>query len=331
MTQELSSPREKGPAQADQRDTRKLITKYAPAAVLVLLFAVLTMANPNFVSPYNLTTIFDLTATLLVIALGQTFVIMLGSIDLSVGAITSLVSVIFALAICKVGYWAFPIALLVGGICGMVNGFAFTRLKIPSFITTLGTLGIFQSLAFVFANGAPVQIKYQFIDKLDVIGGKTLGISNLHLFAVLVLIVFIVIHYLTKTGRYLTAVGSAEKASWIAGVNVERVKFVAMTLSGVTAGLAGVFLASQLYSGTPSLGLPYQLQSIASVAVGGTALSGGVGGPSRTLIGVLVMALLANGMNVVGVNIYAQQIVTGVVVIAAVGLTLDRSKVPVVK
>lgn len=320
-----------GGSGVQSRGTKKLLAQYAPFIVLAVLVVTLTVANPSFLGSYNIQTILDLSASLLVIALGQTLVIMLGGIDLSVGAIVSLVSVVFALSIGTIGYWAYGLAILTGALAGVVNGLVFTKLRIPSFIATLGTMGVFQSLAYVFAKGAPVQIKYNQLGLLDIITGKTLGISNLHLFALLALALFIVLSRYTRLGRYIAAVGSAERATWISGVDVDSVKFLAMTISGLTAGIAGVFLASQLFSGTPSLGLPYQLQSIAAVVVGGTALTGGVGGPLRTLVGVLVMALLSNGMNVVGVNIYAQQIVTGIVVIAAVGLTLDRAKVPVIK
>jgi ribose transport system permease protein len=318
-------------SEVQRLDRRSMLVQYAPFAVLGILIIVMTAANPSFLSRYNLQTIFDLTATLLVIALGQTFVIMLGSIDLSVGAIASLVSVVFAICIGKIGYWAYPAAIATGAVAGAINGIVFTKMKIPSFITTLGTLGLFQSIGYVLANGAPVQIKYGKLDMLEAINGSTLGISNLYVWAALILVVFIIVHRYTKLGRMISAVGNAERATWICGGDVSRVKFSAMMLSGLCAGISGIFLASQLFSGTPSLGAPYQLQSIASVAMGGTALTGGVGGPARTLVGVLVIAFLSNGMNVVGVNIYAQQIVTGFVVVAAVGLTLDRSKVPVIK
>lgn len=333
MNHDTSNPKDSVTAVAapPKQNFRKLATQYAPYAVLLVLTIVLSIGNANFLSAYNLQTIFDLTSALLMISLGQMLVIMLGCIDLSVGAITSLVSVIFALLVGTLGYWAFVIALLAGLLAGAINGLIFSRFKIPSFIATLGTLGIFQSMAYVFANGAPVQIKYSFVKLLDVINGSTFGISNLHLFAFLVFLIFAGFHRYTKTGRQIMAVGSAEKAAWISGVNVPYIKFAAMMISGLTAGIAGIFLASQLVSGTPSLGLPYQLQSVAAVVVGGTALTGGVGSPVRTLAGVLAMALLANGMNVVGVDVYAQQIVTGVVVILAVWFTLDRSKISVIK
>jgi ribose transport system permease protein len=318
-------------SEVQRLDRRLMLVQYAPFAVLIILITVMTAANPSFLSRYNLQTISDLTATLMVIALGQTFVIMLGSIDLSVGAIASLVSVVFAICIAKIGYWAYPVAIAVGALAGAINGIIFTKMKIPSFITTLGTLGLFQSVAYVLANGAPVQIKYSMLGMLDVVSGTTLGISNLYLLSAVVFAISVIIHRYTKLGRTISAVGNAERAAWICGVDISKVKLCAMLLSGLCAGISGIFLACQLFSGTPSLGMPYQLQSIASVAIGGTALTGGVGGPARTLVGVLVISFLSNGMNVVGVNIYAQQIVTGFVVVAAVGLTLDRSKVPVIK
>jgi ribose transport system permease protein len=318
-------------ATSQKKDYKKLVTEYAPYGIVILLAVLLTIGNANFLSPYNLQTIFDLSAALLMIALGEMTVVLLGCIDLSVGAIVSLVSVVFALTVGVVGYWAFIIALFVGFLAGVVNGIVFARFKIPSFIATLGTLGIFQSLAYVFANGAPVQIKYSFINILGIVSGNIFGISNLHLLAVFVLIVFVMFNKYTKTGRHILAVGNAEKAAWIAGVNTSKIKFIAMVISGFTAGIAGIFLASQLVSGTPTLGMPYQLQAVAATVVGGTALTGGVGSPMRTFAGVLAMALLSNGMNVVGVNIYAQQIVTGVVVVLAVWFTLDRSKISVIK
>ncbi|MGE5481854.1 MAG: ABC transporter permease [Bacteroidota bacterium] len=313
------------------RDYRRLFATYSAYFLLVALVLVMTSFNPNFLNRYNVQTILDQVAVLVVIALGQMFVIMLGSIDLSVGATASLVSVIFALSVARFGYWSYVFGLAAGLLAGLANGLLLAKLKIPSFIATLGTLGIFRSLAFLFANGAPVQIPYAYSKYLGVLTGTTLGLSRLHLFALLVLVAFFVVGRFTKTGRAISAIGSAERASWISGLNVDRTKIIALTLSGLTAGIAGVFLASQLLSGTPSVGLPYQLESIAAVVVGGTALTGGVGGVVQTLVGALIMALLSNGMNVIGVNIYAQQIVTGIVVVAAVGLTLDRSKIAVIK
>lgn len=312
-------------------DWRTRISRYGALVVLVLLAGTLSLANPMFLSPYNLQTILDLTATLLMVSLGQTFVIMLGGIDLSSGAIVSIVSVVFALAVSRWGAWAFLLAAGAGALAGLINGLIFTRARIPSFIATLGTSGIFLSLAYLFSGGAPVQIKPSAFAYLDLVTGRTLGVSRVYWIAGLVFLVFFLLQRFTPMGRYMLAVGSAERVAFISGAPIERVKTAAMFISGLTSGLAGILLASTLFSGTPGLGLPYQLQSIATVVVGGTALTGGVGGLGQTLVGAVIMSMLSNGMNVAGVNIYAQQIVTGMVVIGGVALTLDRGKIPVIK
>src|SRR5690606_36359522 len=153
---------------------------------------------------------------------------------------------------------------------------------------------------------------------LNLVNGATFGVKNAYWFTIAVFLAFFLIERYSRTGRYLFAVGAAERASWISGIDVPVVKFFAMSLSGLGAAMGGILLAADLFSGTPTLGNPYQLQSIATVVVGGTALTGGVGGVGRTLIGALIMSMLANGMNVVGVNMYAQQIVTGLVIVLAV-------------
>lgn len=325
---ERATTEAKGPT---KRDLRTTLIRYTPFGVMLGLAIALYLGNPMFLSPYNIQTILNLTAILLLISLGQTFVIMLGGIDLSVGAVASLVSVIFATLLPSLGYWAYVVAVLAGLAAGAANGIVFTRIRIPSFITTLGTMGVFLSLAYFVSGGAPVGVRPAAFRYLNLINGTTMGLKNAYWVALLVFLGFLVIQQYTRIGRYIFAVGAAERAAWISGTNVRVVKFFAMLLSGLAAGLAGILLVADLFSGTPTIGSPYQLQAIATVVVGGTALTGGVGGVGRTLVGALIMSMLSNGMNVVGINVYAQQIVTGLVIVGAVALTLDRSNLPVIK
>ena len=295
--------------------------------VLALLFA---LGNRNFLSGYNLNTIASYAAILLVVGLGQMCAILVGWIDLSVGGLMSFISVLFVVAVKVVGYWAFPLCIVAGALVGYANGTILTRIKIPSFIATLGTGGILTSFALL-VSPLPVVAPAARYGILDIVNGSLLRVGNLLALTLLIFVVFYILMRFTVIGKSIFYVGSNITMSWMSGIDITRTRNFAFILSSVGASLAAIFLSCGMYGGDPSLGRVYILNSIAAVVVGGTALTGGTGGPVNTLIGALVLAVMENGMNVVGVNAYFQQSILGAVIIISVFLTFDRSKVSMIK
>jgi ribose/xylose/arabinose/galactoside ABC-type transport system permease subunit len=295
--------------------------------VLVLLF---TLGNGNFLSLYNLNTIASYGAILLVVGLGQMCTILIGGIDLSVGGLMSLISVVFVVSLKMIGFWAFPLCIAIGIAFGYLNGNILTRIRIPSFIATLGTGGIMTSLALL-ASPLPVDAPAARYGMLEIVNGSLFKIGNLLLLTLIIFVAFYVILRFTVIGKSIFYVGSNIKMSWMSGIDIVKTRNFAYILSGVGATLAAIFLSCGQYGGDPALGRVYVLNSIAAVVVGGTAMTGGTGGPINTLIGAFVLSTMENGMNVVGVNAYFQQSILGAVIVISVFLTFDRSKVSMVK
>jgi ribose/xylose/arabinose/galactoside ABC-type transport system permease subunit len=309
----------------------KIPPVYITVALLVVVGLAFYLGNPNFLTPYNLNTIISFSAILLMVALGQMCTILVGGIDLSVGGLVSFISVAFILLIKPIGYWAYPACILMGVLAGYINGLILTRIKIPSFIATLGTGGILTSLAYL-VSPRPVNLSpdsYQVVD--TVVNGSLLGVSNVLYIGLAVFLLFFAILRFTSTGRNIFYIGSNIKMSWMSGINIVKTRNIAFILSGLGAALVGITMSSIRYGGDPVVGTAYVLNSIAAVVVGGTALTGGTGGVVNTLFGAIFMSMLDNGMNVVGIDQYLQQAILGIMVIIGVTLTFDRTKTPIVK
>jgi ribose/xylose/arabinose/galactoside ABC-type transport system permease subunit len=299
---------------------------------LSVVVVVLVFSSPQaFLSSYNVGTLLDYAATYFIAAIGLTFVIMIGSIDLSIGGMLSLFTVVFVLTLNSLGFWAYLITIGLGFLLGMANGLIFTKLKIPSFIGTFGASGVFASLALIISGGRPIGLHPQALSFLNPLTFELGPIKGSHLLAFVLFGIFFVIQNSTPFGKYVAAIGNSERATWLSGIKVDRTKIFCFALSGLSAALASIVLVSRMLSGDPTIGTPYQLQVIAAVVVGGTALTGGVGGIFNTLLGTLIITLVGNGLYVVGIDVYYQMIITGIITMVAVILTLDRTKIKVVK
>jgi ribose transport system permease protein len=325
----------RGPAGAQETTTVRRKRAGIPAiyfavALLIVLVALFTMGNRNFLSAYNLNTIASYTAILLVVGLGQMNPILIGGIDLSVGGLMSFISVVFVVSLKTIGIWAFPLCIVVALIVGYLNGNILTRIKIPSFIATLGTGGILTSLALL-VSPLPVDAPSSTYGLLEIVNGTMLGLPNLLLLTLVVFAFFYVIVRFTTVGRNIYYVGSNIKMSWMSGIDIVGTRNFAFVLSGLGAGIAAIMQSCSQYGGDPALGKVYILQSIAAVVVGGTALTGGTGGAINTVVGALILGVMENGMNVVGVDAYFQQSILGLVIIISVALTFDRSKTATIK
>jgi ribose transport system permease protein len=302
-----------------------------PLATLAALIVFVGLVTPEFLRPQTLLVLASDTATLFVMAVGVTFVIMLGGIDLSIQSVASLTSVVVALCLPRFGYLGFVLATLVGTLAGILSGVAHVKLKIPSFIATLAIGGVAAGTAMIISDAQAITMGEHERSYLGWITGESLGLPHEVIIGAIVLACGLFVQRYTPFGRYSQAIGAGEAAAYASGVKVERYKIVACALSGSFAGFAGVILAGRLASGSPTLANELLLPAIAAVIVGGTAISGGVGSVWRTLIGALIISVVRIGMTFVGVDIFAQQIVFGAVLILAVAATIDRSKIPIVK
>ncbi|WP_407390838.1 ABC transporter permease [Carnobacterium jeotgali] len=300
------------------------IGKLGPFLALIVLIILVTIVNPSFIAPTNLLNLLRQVSTNALIAFGMTFVIITGGIDLSVGSTLALSSALMAGAIASGldPILAMVLSLLTGTIFGAVNGLLITKGKMAPFIATLATMTIYRGLTLVYTDGNPITgIGDSFIFKF-VGRGYLLGIPfPVVLMIISFILLYILLHKMTF-GRKTFAIGGNEKASFIAGIKNDRIKTGIYALSGLMASLAGIIITSRLDSAQPTAGTSYEMDAIASVVLGGTSLSGGRGRLVGTLIGALIIGTLNNGMNLLGISSFYQQVVKGIVIIIAV--LLDR-------
>jgi len=303
-----------------------MIQRLLPFLTLIVLFILLSIASPNFLTATNLSSVVRQTAVINIVALGMTVVIVSGGIDLSVGSMLALAGLLGTMRM-QAGQSiavAMIVGILVGAACGVANGAMVTSLRINPFIVTLGTMGIFRGLALIISNGLPVhEIPKQFA----FLGDGTLFHVPFVLWILLVCAV--AIHILlehTRLGRYAFSIGSNPQAAFYAGVPVRFVTISVYGIVGLLTGLAGMIEASRLMTGQPTGGQGYELTAIAAVVIGGGSLTGGAGSVVGTLIGAFIMGLLANGSDLLGTNPYWQQVIIGAVIILAVSFDELRKR-----
>lgn len=295
--------------------------------VLCVFLSVFPKTSGSFFTRQNIFNVLRQISTNLFLACGMTMVIILGGIDLSVGSIIALSGCISAGCVARYNL-PLPIALLmgllVGLLVGMFNGAVISKTTIPAFIVTLATMNIAKGLAYVYTGGSPVRVvtkEWQFL------GAGYVGIFPTPVvILVIVLIITAIIMNKTKMGRHMYAVGGNQRAAEFSGIKVEKVKFFVHAFSGLMAGLAGIVLASRMYSGQPTAGDGAEMDAIAAVVVGGTSMAGGSGKIGGTIIGGLIIGVLNNGLNLLNVNSFWQYVVKGVVILLAVFLDYFRNK-----
>ena len=308
-----------------------VLRNYMPVITLTTMIIIVGLVTPEFLTIQTLLVLASDTATLFVMAMGVTFLIMLGGIDLSIQSIASFSSVIVALCLPYLGYTSFFLAVIICFIVGLISGTIHVKLNIPSFIATLAVGGIASGTALILSDAQAITMMENERSYIKWITGSNVGIPNEVIIGIIVLIVGITLQRYTKFGRLSQAIGAGEPAAFASGINVNYHKIIACGLSGGFAGFAGVILSGRLTSGSPTLATGLLLPSIAAVIIGGTAITGGVGSILRTLIGALIISVVRIGMTFMGINIFAHQAVFGLVLILAVALTIDRTKIPIIK
>jgi len=306
----------------------KYMSELTTVIALIILMAVITIINSNFLTANNLLNLLLQVTSNALIAFGMTFVILTGGIDLSVGSILALSSALTSglLGSGMPVTLAILISLILGCILGMMNGLLISYGKLAPFIVTLATMTIFRGATLVYTNGNPITkglsdtFLFQFLGQ-----GYIVGIPFPVIIMFIVFIVLYVLLHKTAFGKSVYAIGGNEKAAYISGVKLNKVKIIIYSISGIMASISGLIITSRLSSAQPTAGASYEMDAIAAVVLGGTSLSGGKGRILGTLIGALIIGVLNNGLNIIGVSAFWQQVVKGVVILIAV--LIDRFKV----
>ncbi len=271
----------------------------------------------------------------MIICLGIHQVVLIGAMDLSTEGIISLCAVISGFLIKNpftqydIGFWAVPVAILIGGLAGFVNGILNTKVKMPSFIATLGMWWVAQGLAVIIGKGNAVKMldpRFQ-----PIVNGDVFGIPNTILMALALFAILQLLQKKTKLGKYMYAIGGDEALARQAGIQVDRVKIAVFIITGCIYAFASILLISRLASSNPRTGNNLMFPAMTAVAVGGVSLSGGIGGAFNAVFGTLIVTALNNGMVLMKISPYFQNAVNGIVLIAAVALTIDRKKIGIIK
>jgi ribose/xylose/arabinose/galactoside ABC-type transport system permease subunit len=304
---------------SDNRQTVGVFfSKYGIYFAFLLLAGVMAAVSPPFRTLSNVENILQQISVNGIMAVGMTLVIITAGIDLSVGSVLAF-SAVVAASFAHPGaslLVAILLGVLTGFACGAINGILIAKKRLAPFIVTLGMMTIARGAALVYTNGRPV---INLSDAYNEIGGGKIAhlpFSAIIFFAVTLLGIFI-LHY-TRFGRYVFAVGGNELAAKVSGVNTDRVLIGVYAFTGALAGIAGIVLSSRVMSGSPATGAGYELDAIAAVVIGGTSLSGGVGSMAGTIVGALIIGVMNNGLDLLNVSSYWQQIVKGLIIVLAV-------------
>ncbi|WP_250455785.1 ABC transporter permease [Clostridium tertium] len=305
---------------------KETASKYKSLIGLVLLCAIITFVTPSFLSLSNITNVFTQVSVNAIIAVGMTFVILTGGIDLSVGSTLAISGALSASIIKSTGSvtLAIIVAALVGIAIGLVNGLLISKGKLQAFIATLATMTIFRGATLVFTNGTPIS---KLPEKFVNIGNGKLGFMPIPvIITVIVSIIAIYVLSQTRFGRYLYALGGNEDSARLSGINTDKIKTLVYVVSGFASSIAGVIITSRIASASPNAGTSFELDAIAAVVIGGTSLAGGEGKITGTLIGALIIGVLNNGLNLMNVSPFYQSIVKGLVILIAVLLDKKSRK-----
>ena len=301
-----------------QEKRTSLLERYAIVLVLIVLIALFSISSSKFLKPSNIVNILRQVSINGIIAVGMAIVLITGGIDLSVGSVAGVACVSTALLMNAGVHWflAILIVLVISALCGLINGFSICTLGIPPFIATLSMMTALRGTAYLLTGGLPV---FGFTSDILFIGkGTVLGIPVPVIIMVIVFAIFIVIMNKTAFGVCVYGVGGNEEASRLSGINVKRTKYTTYLISSVLSGLAGVILLARVNSGQPKAGDGYEMDAITSVVIGGISMSGGQGNIAFVIAGVLIMGVLSNGMMMLNIQDYVQQVVKGIVLLLAV-------------
>ncbi|MBU3876640.1 ABC transporter permease [Faecalicatena sp. AGMB00832] len=311
------------------------LRSYALMGIFLLMCIAFAVASPTFLTMSNIIGVFRQISTNGILAIGMTLVIITGGIDLSIGPLAAIAGVVSAMILEKNPDLFIPAVLsgiVAAAIMSMWTGFLVAKMRIAPFIASLSTMSIAKGIALLIADGVPHTISNESYIKLgngylwdpNKTGGLSIPTPVLVIF--IVAIVIGIILYKTKYGRHIYAVGGNENAAIASGINAARVKFCTYVLNGLLCGIAGIVLAGRITSGQPTAATGYEMDAITAVIVGGTSMTGGVGKIGGTIIGALIIGVLNNGLILMGVSSYYQQIIKGIIIAVAVLLDMKTKK-----
>ena len=293
-------------------------------AVLIIMCVIVSIATDKFLTTNNIISVLRQISINTYIALGMTLVIILGHIDLSVGSIVAMSGTLTVGLTVNQGMpliVAIIIGLAVGTLAGFISGFIVSHFKVPAFIITMAMMNIASGIAYVYTGGQSTRIT----DKMFI------AIGTGYLFNVIPLAIFSFLLSKTKFGTYVYAIGGNREAARLSGVPIKKIEIIVFTLSGALAAFAGLVLCSRMYSGQPSVGSGYELDAIAACVLGGTSMTGGKGRISGTVFGAMVIGIISNGLNLIGVSSYWQLIIKGLIIACAVLLDCQKDKIALLK
>jgi len=307
----------------------EVLRKYAIIFILLGLVVVLSIASPSFLQPQNLINVVRQISVIGLLAIGVTVVIISTGIDLSLGSVLALASVVAA-SFAQAPDWARPMypglqlpvllsfgaGIAVGALCGLINGALIAGFRIPPFIATLGMMTAARGVALIYSNGRPIS---GLTDEFNYIGqGSVLGIPiPIIVLAVVAIAAHLMLHN-TRFGRHVYALGGNEQAARVSGLNLTRIKILIYVFAGALAGLGGLVLSARIGSGQPTLGQGAELDAIAAAVIGGTSFAGGIGTIWGTLVGALIIGVINNGLDLLNVSPFSQQVVKGVIIVIAI-------------
>lgn len=310
-----------------KRVSNKLMGERGPLIALLGLCIVLSILTPYFFTVSNVFNVIRQSSMIAILGVGMTFVIITGGIDLSVGSVLAFSAIIASYCMVNLNYSIFLamiIGSLAGVICGAINGLMVTRVKLPPFIATLAMMSIARGLSLVITGGRPI---FGLPKAFEFFGGGYISYFPTPIIIMLILYLLATIFLNnTKLGLYSYAIGGSRETALFLGINVKKYLLLVYSISGFTSALAGLILASRLSSGQPLAGLGYELDVIAAVVIGGSSLSGGEGSMLGTLSGALIISVLRNGLNLLNISSYWQQVAIGLVIASAVGTDVIRKK-----
>lgn len=297
-------------------------------AVLLILFIVLSFISPVFLTSNNLITVLQQITINVFLALGMTLVMILGGIDLSVGAIVALsgtLSVGFVVNNGMPVILAVILGILIGGLIGLLNGVIVAQFRLPPFIITLATMYIAQGIAYIYSGGQAARITDKAFTTIGT--GRIFGfLPSPVIYMAILVFIFVMLLSKTKFGTYVYAIGGNREAARLSGVPSKKVEIYVYVLTGLLAGFAGIVLAARMYSGQPSVGQGYELDAIAACVLGGVSMAGGRGSISGTVFGAIVIGVVSNGLNLLGVNSFWQLLIMGLIIIIAVIIDAQKGK-----
>lgn len=313
---------------------RVVIQEYGIFIAFLALSGVLTFSNPYFLTAGNISNILLQISINGVLAIGMTFVILTRGIDLSVGSVVALAGIVSASFVTSSStagiagapfsvFVAIPVGLAVGMACGSIVGVIVSRFSVPAFVATLGMLSAARGMTLIYGGGRPVPALSPAFRWIG-----TGSISGIPVPVIILALVFLTSWWVlnrTRFGRYIYAVGGNPHAAITSGIHVSRLRFSVYVISGALAGLAGMILSARTGSALPQAGIAYELDAIAAVVIGGTSLGGGVGRVTGTLVGALIIGVMNNGLDLMGIESYYQQVIKGTLIVAAVMMDQKRN------